>query len=95
MFISGIINEDGTDTILPKNPLQQKWSELYPPNQRYESGEECIGYSCIFCDKCPYGSHWKVPEEDKKIWEEYQKQRLEYHKIHNPTMAKILMVSED
>lgn len=87
-----LINEDGTDVNFeyPENPLREKWDKLYPPTQRYESGNNCEGYSCIFCGRCPHGSNWKVPTEDKEIWDEYQKQVLEYHKIHNPNLAKLL-----
>lgn len=89
-LIVKIINEDGTDAELdfPVNPLKEKWDKLYPPNQRYESKTNCEGYSCMWCDLCPHGSYWKVPEEDKEIYEEYRKQVHEYHKIHNPSLAK-------
>jgi hypothetical protein len=40
----------------------------------------------MWCDRCPSGSEWKVPEEDKEVWSEYQKQIERYHKIHNPSM---------
>lgn len=84
-IITGIINEDGTDFYPPKNPLKEKWDDLYPPNQRYKSRINCEGYSCIWCDKCPNGYHWKVPEEDKEIWDQHIKEIHEYLKEHNPT----------
>lgn len=84
--ITGIINEDGTDFNPPKNPLQKKWDRLYPPNQRHKSGENCEGYSCMYCDKCPNGSYWKVPQEDKEEWEKHIKEVHKYLKDHNPTI---------
>lgn len=90
-----IINEDGTDCNFeyPENPLKEKWDKLYPPNQRYKSKENCQGYSCMWCGLCPYGSHWKVPEEDKELWQEYRKKVFEYHKIHNPDLAELMGIS--
>lgn len=86
-----LVNEDGTSlNNLPENPLKEKWAKLYPPTQKYESGEYCLGYSCISCDKCPYGTDWKVPEEDKDVWEEYQKRFREYIQIHNPNLYRTL-----
>ena len=83
-LIEKIVNEDGTECNYPENPLKEKWAKLYPPNQRYGNGENCHGYSCMFCGLCPYGSHWEVPEEDKELWEQYKKEINEYNKIHNP-----------
>ena len=82
-----IVNEDGTDLDFefPKNPLKEKWDKLYPPKQ--EGNQVCDGYSCMWCDRCPNGSGWKVPDEDKELWDEYQKQIREYNKIHNPSMV--------
>lgn len=86
-IITEIINEDGTSMDdYPKNPLQEKWDRLYPAIPKPEFGQVCDDYSCIWCDRCPKGWHWKVPEEDKKVYKKYQKQVYEYHKIHNPTI---------
>lgn len=86
-FITGIVNEDGTEMDdYPENPLKEKWDKLYPPTQRYDSGVNCEGYSCMWCSKCPHGSYWKVPEEDREVYNEHLKQCYEYHKIHNPSM---------
>lgn len=83
-MIKLIINEDGTTFDPPKNPLKEKWDELYPPTPMPEYSQICDGYSCMWCGRCPEGDDWKVPEEDKEIWEQYQKQVDEYNKIHNP-----------
>ena len=82
-----VINEDGTSMDdFPKNPLKEKWNRFYPPTPKAEYSQVCDGYSCMWCDRCPNGTHWEVPEEDKKEYEEYQQQIVEYHKIHNPTL---------
>ena len=41
----------------------------------------------MFCGRCPNGDYWKVPEEDKEVYEEYRRQVNEYLKIHNPNMV--------
>ena len=46
----------------------------------------CDDYSCMWCGRCPQGSYWKVPEEDKEVWEQYQEQVREYNMIHNPSL---------
>ena len=84
-----ILNEDGTSIDnLPKNPLKEKWDKLYPPVPMPQYSQICDGYSCDWCGRCPEGSLWKIPDEDKEVWEEYQKQLLEYDKIHNPSLYK-------
>ncbi len=87
-----IVNEDGTsiDFELPEFPLKEKWDRLYPPTK---DGEPCWGYRCMYCHRCPSGEYWKVPEEDKEVWEQYQIKVREYNKIHNPSLYK--MVYED
>lgn len=84
-----VINEDGTPLgfEFPENPLKEKWDKLYPPIPKPLYGQVCDGYSCMWCDRCPKGSNWEIPEEDKKVWEDYQEQINEYHKIHNPSMV--------
>lgn len=83
-----IVNEDGTDLDFPKNPLEEKRNRLYPTIPMPQYSQVCDGYSCIWCGRCPKGDHWKVPDEDKEIWENYQNQIKEYHRIHNPSMFK-------
>lgn len=86
-YANKILNEDGTTMDnFPENPLKEKWDKLYPPTPKPEHSQACDGYSCMWCDRCPKGSNWKVPEEDKEIYKEYQKQIIEYHKIHNPSL---------
>lgn len=81
-----IINEDGSVYDPPKNPLKDKWSKLYPPTPMPQYSQVCDGYSCMWCDRCPEGSNWKVPEEDKEVWEQYQEQIREYDRVHNPIL---------
>lgn len=78
-----LINEDGTFLEdFPQNPLQEKWSKLYPPypNPEYDD------YTCMQCSKCPFGGEWVVPEEDIEVWNNYQQEILNYHEIHNPKL---------
>lgn len=84
MNILKITNEDGTDiSVMPQNPLKEKWNKLYPPTPLPQYSQVCDGYSCTYCGRCPLGADWVVPEEDKKVWIEYQKQLSEYNKLHN------------
>ena len=87
-----IVNEDGTplDFERPKNPLEEKWERLYPPTPMPQYSQVCDGYSCMWCGRCPRGDNWKVPEEDKEIWEDYRRQCREYNRIHNPRLYKML-----
>lgn len=78
-----VVNEDGTSTEdMPKNPLKEKWDRLYPPIPKPEYSQICDGYSCDYCDRCPSGSNWIIPEEDREVWEEYQKELKEYFFKH-------------
>lgn len=89
-----IVNEDGTpiDFEYPENPLKEKWDKLYPPNQRYSTGDNCEGYCCMYCGLCPKGEYWKVPEEDKEMWEKHLEDVKEYERVHNPSMyAKLYL----
>lgn len=83
-----VVNEDGTplDFEYPKNPLEEKWSKLYPPTPMPQYSQVCDGYSCMWCGRCPNGENWKVPEEDKEVWEQYQEQIREYNRVHNPSL---------
>lgn len=92
-----IVNEDGTSIDdRPKNPLKEKWERLYPPTRNgkpcssilgyKDDGSPIMNYICVWCgeSKCPHSEHWKVPEEDKEVWDKYQADLENYHKIHNP-----------
>lgn len=87
--IENLKNEDGTNVLdgFPENPLKEKWSKLYPPypDTKYDD------YGCMECSKCPFGGEWEIPEDDLEIWNEYQNRILEYHKIHNPELYRIVM----
>lgn len=84
-----IINEDGSVYDPPKNPLKDKWNKLYPPSPMPQYSQVCDGYSCMWCGRCPNGSYWKVPEEDKEVWEQYLEQCKEYDRIYNPNLFKM------
>ena len=92
IFPIQLVNEDGTkcNFEFPKNPLEEKWNKLYPSIPKPESSQVCDGYSCMCCRRCPKGSYWKVPEEDREVWDKYRKEVMEYHKIHNPKLYKML-----
>jgi len=62
---------DGTPFEPPEDPLFKK----YPPCEKYD-------YHCWCCSKCPRGWDWSIPEEDKEIYEQYQKEFNEYCESH-------------
>lgn len=68
-----MLNIVGLDTI-PQNPLEEKWSKLYPPVPRPEFSQVCDGYSCMWCGRCPNGDSWVCPPEDKEVYEKYRKE---------------------
>lgn len=93
-----VVNEDGTpiDFERPEFPLKEKWDRLYPPTPNAKASQVCDGYSCMWCGRCPNGEYWKVPEEDKEVWADYQQQLLEYDRIHNPSLyARYMKAKED
>lgn len=63
-----VTNEDGTPIYFeyPQNPLKEKWDKLYPPIPMPQYSQVCDDYSCMWCGRCPNGSNWKVPEEDRQ-----------------------------
>lgn len=71
---------DGTPYNPPENPLKEKWAKLYPPCNLSDLGS--FDYSCLFCNKCPNGEHWRVPEEDKEVWMQHQLDVKAYIKDH-------------
>ena len=81
-MICTILNDDGTEFNPPVNPLKEKWDKLYP---------SCNfgGYNCMYCRDCPKGDYWKVPEEDREIYEEYLKESYKYLKSHNDWCEKL------
>ena len=92
-----IVNEDGTplDFELPKFPLEEKWARLYPPTPDPKASQVCDGYSCMWCGRCPHGEYWKVPEEDKEVYEAWQAEMVEYNRIHNPSLYALYMKSKE
>ena len=87
-MIKRIINEDGTPFNPPENPLARKWSVLYPPIPKPEFSQVCDGYSCDGCSRCPRGSRWVVPEEDRAEFLAYREKYREYIRAHNPSLSK-------
>lgn len=84
-----IVNEDGTALgfEFPENPLKEKWDAAYPPIPMPQYSQVCDGYSCMWCNRCPRGGYWKVPDEDKELWDKYQCQIRECQERHNPSMV--------
>ena len=89
-LIDKILNEDGTVCEPPVNPLWEKWEKLYPPTPMPQYSQVCNGYTCMWCDRCPSGDYWEVPEEDREAYEEHSKKVTEYMKLHNPSLKNIL-----
>lgn len=88
-LIETIYNEDGTICDPPKNPLMDKWLQLYPPTPKPQFSQVCDGWSCIMgCSKCPYGENWKCPEEDREEYNKYLEEYGAYMRTHNPSMFK-------
>jgi len=79
---NNIIFSDGTVFNPPENPLKDKWNKLYPPIPHPHESQVCDGYSCMWCGRCPKGDYWKVPEEDKDIYENYKKEFDDYCNSH-------------
>lgn len=85
-----IVNEDGTEYDPPKNPLEEKWNTLYPEIEKPEYSQVCDGYSCMWCGRCPKGSKWVIPDEDKEVWDQYQREVDRYHEMHNPELVSLV-----
>lgn len=85
--MSSIKWDDGTPFDPPKDPLEEKWAKLYP------SCSETWDYSCIFCDKCPYGDEWKIPEEDKEVWKQHQAEVEAYAAEHGGWEHLVLTIN--
>ena len=85
-----VINEDGTDVNIPKNPLEEKWKKEYPMMGNCEKldKEEVIGYACTSCRDCPKGSYFKVSKEELALYRKYLEDCIKYFNEHNPSMSK-------
>ena len=89
-----LVNNDGTSMDdFPENPLKEKWDKLIPVKDgvqcspilgKSETGSPIMNYGCVLChDKtCHHSDSFIVPEEDKEIYDEYQRQCSEYNKLH-------------
>lgn len=86
-MIEQILNEDGTVYSPPPNPLEEKWAKLYPPTPMPQYSQVCDDYSCMWCGRCPQGSYWKVPEEDRDVWDEYMQTVRQYNIDHGNFIA--------
>ena len=87
--VEAIVNGDGTKYDPPKNPLKEKWDGLFP-------GCESTGYKCMFCGECPHGDYWKVPDEDKDIYDAYLQTVQQYNAEHgNLYLPKIILRKVD
>ena len=84
--------DDGTPFNPPKDPLKDKWDNLYPACKK---GGEAWDYACMFCGKCPFGDHWKVPEEDKAVWKQYQADMEAYVNAHGGWEHLLLEINVD
>ena len=86
---------DGTEPNPPENPLKEKWDKLYPPTPMPQYSEVCDGYSCMGCSRCPQGDYWKVPEEDKEVYEQYKKNLEAYWESHGGFLNATFEVLEE
>ena len=84
---------DGTTFDPPKNPLKEKWDKLYPPTPIPQYSQVCDGYSCMWCGRCPSGDYWKVPEEDKEVYEMWQKEYDDYCNSHGGLMNLLVEIN--
>ena len=83
---------DGTPFDPPKNPLKEKWDKLYPPTPMPYYSQVCDGYSCMWCGRCPSGDYWKVPEEDKDIYDKWYKEYNDYCDSHGGLLNARVMI---
>lgn len=87
-----IFYKDGRPYNPPGNPLIEKWKAQYPPKVLLPNSPVCDKYSCSWCDRCPEGDDWKVPVEDKAV---YDKWREDVERYHNENGGiEDLMISE-
>ena len=56
----------------PKNPLFEK----------YPKCEKGFDYCCMYCSRCPIGSLFEIPKEDKSSYEAYKKEFDDYCDSH-------------
>lgn len=87
--------EDGTPFEPPENPLLEKWREKYPRVKMPQYSQVCDGWSCLWCERCPDGSEWKVPEEDKEEYAKFNKKYKEYISEHGGLSKLIMEINEE
>lgn len=64
--------DNGTPVNPPINPLLKKYPQC-------EMGPD---YKCMYCDKCPIGSDYKVKPEDKEEYDMWQKELKNYYEAN-------------
>ena len=84
---------DGTPFNPPRNPLKEKWAKLYPPCELSDHGD--FDYSCILCSKCPNSEDWKIPEEDKEVYEQWRNDVISYIQEHGGPENLVLELNVD
>ena len=84
---------DGTPFNPPRNPLKEKWAKLYPPCSLSDNGD--FDYSCILCSNCPNSEDWKVPEEDKEVYEQWRNDVISYIQEHGGPENLVLELNVD
>ena len=80
--LEGFHWKDGEPFNPPENPLREKWEEKYPKIPIPEYSQVCEGYSCMWCGRCPSGSDWEVPEEDKEVYDKWRQEHDDYISNH-------------
>ena len=73
---------DGSKYEPPENPLKDKWEKLYPSVPKPEYSQVCDDYSCMWCERCPKGEYWEVPDEDKAVYQHYMTELYTYIEKH-------------
>ena len=76
MRFGAVHNKDGS---LYKPPLTDAYAEALDRMMTCSTGPS---YSCMFCNKCPYGEYFKWPAELEEVREAQTRAVLEYMKAH-------------
>lgn len=90
-----LFNEDGTPYMPPENPLMEKWRRKYPRVRDESKAQLCDGFTCMYCNRCPDGGHWKIPKEDEEAYLKYTEELQEYIRIHSPFLYQIISGQEN
>ena len=98
-----LVNEDGTDLVLPETTLFERLDRDYPPFIE-KFNKPCIGpilgyqkngapimnYTCVLCSstRCRHSDAFIVPEEYREEYERYQIEVEQYFDTHNPNFKE-------